>query len=65
VPVIRYRSIEEMPRLWRDADDPGNLRMAARMLAFYRSLTKGAVRRPGVRRFRSLEEAKASRDLDP
>jgi hypothetical protein len=59
--VTRYRSIEEMPRPWRRPDDPENLRLAARMLAFYRSLTRGVPRRPGVRRFRSLEEANADR----
>src|SRR5437867_2989945 len=40
VPVTRYRSIEEMPRPWRDPDDPGNLRVVAQMLTFYRSLVQ-------------------------
>jgi len=64
VPVTRYRSVEEMPRAWRDAHDPGNLRLVAHMLAFHRSLVREAPRRPGVRRFRTLEEANASRN-DP
>ncbi len=60
--VTRYRSIDEMPRPWREADDPGNLRVVARMLAFYRSLMRNVPRRVGVQRFRSLQEAHASRD---
>jgi len=59
--VFRYRSIDEMSPPWRDASDPENLRWVARMLAFYRSLTRGAPRRPGVQRFRSFEEASAAR----
>jgi hypothetical protein len=65
MPVTRYRSIEEMPRPWRDADDPENLRLVARMLALHRSLSAGIPRRPGVRRFRSLQEAKEFRDAPP
>lgn len=61
MPVFRYRSIEEMPRPWRDPHSRGNLRLVARMLAFHRSLTKGAARRPGVERFRSMAEAVAGR----
>jgi hypothetical protein len=34
------------------------------MLAFYRSLSRNAPRRQGVQRFRTLEEANASRN-DP
>ena len=62
--VTRYRSIEEMPRPWRNTDDPGNLRVVAQMLAFYRSLVRSAPRRAGVQRFRTLAEANASRN-DP
>jgi hypothetical protein len=62
--VTRYRSIDEMPPPWREPNDPENLRAVARMLAFYRGLTRGAPRRPGVQRFRTLEEANAARD-DP
>lgn len=39
MPVIRYRSVEDMPRPWRSPDDPENLRLVAQMLTFYRSLT--------------------------
>lgn len=62
--VTRYRSVEEMPRPWREPDDPGNLRIVAQMLTFYRSLVRGSPRRVGVQRFRTLREANASRD-DP
>jgi len=64
MPVTRYRSVEEMPRPWRDPRDPGNLRLLARMVALYRTLS-GGVRGPaGVQRFRSIEEANAGRS-DP
>jgi hypothetical protein len=62
--VTRYRSIDEMPRPWRETDDPGNLRVVAQMLAFYRGLVGSLSRRAGVARFRTLQEAKASRN-DP
>ena len=62
--VIRYRSIEEMPRPWRDPHDPGNLRLVGRMLTFHRSLMRGARREPGVWRFRTQAEADAARS-DP
>ena len=64
MPVTRYRSVEEMSRPWRDANSPENLRLVARMLAFYRSFARGTHRQAGVQRFRSLEEANASRS-DP
>ena len=60
--VQRYRSIEEMPPPWRESDDPENLRETARMLHLHRQLI-GELR-PGVRRFRTIEEANADRD-DP
>ena len=62
--VTRYRSVEEMPRPWRDPRDPGNLRLVARMLAFHRSLVRTVQRTAGVQRFRSLHEANTSRN-DP
>lgn len=62
--VTRCRSIEEMPRPWRAPDDPGNLRVVAQMLAFYRSLARVVPRRAGVERFRSLHDANAARN-DP
>ncbi|HEX5044769.1 MAG TPA: hypothetical protein VFV75_17855 [Candidatus Polarisedimenticolaceae bacterium] len=49
MPVFRYRSIEEMPRRWRDPVDPENLRLVAQMLAFYRVFSRTA-RKPGVTR---------------
>ena len=60
--VTRYRSIDEMPRPWREADDPGNLRVVAQMLAFYRGLLGTTPRRAGVQRFRTMDEANASRE---
>ena len=62
MPVTRYRSVAEMPRPWRDSHDPRNLRLVAQMLALYRSLIRGAPIRAGVQRFRTLQEANASRD---
>ena len=60
--VTRYRSIEEMPRPWREVDDPENLRVVAQMLALYRRLVGGVPRQAGVTRFRSIQEASAARD---
>lgn len=60
VPVRRYRSVEEMPPPWRDADDPANLRLVASMLSLYRRFDPSP-RAPGVRRFRSVEEASEER----
>ena len=59
--VQRYRSVEEMPAAWRAPDDPGNLHAVAVMLAFHRSLHPGAAGTPGVRRFRTIQEANADR----
>jgi hypothetical protein len=64
MPVTRYRSVEEMPRPWRDARDPENLRLVARMLALYRSLSRDAPRQAGARRFRTPQEARAG-EKDP
>ena len=64
MPVTRYRSVGEMPRPWREIDDPENLRLVAQMLVFYRSLVRNGPRRAGVQRFRTLQEASASRN-DP
>jgi hypothetical protein len=58
--VERYRSIEEMPRVWRAADDPENLRLVAQMLGFYRSLVRSESRPTGVQRFRTIEAADAA-----
>jgi hypothetical protein len=62
MPIQKFRSIEEMPRPMRAADDPENLRETARMMSLYGRLAGKA--RPGVRRFRTIEEANADRD-DP
>jgi len=59
MPIQRFRSIEDMPPPWRDEDDPGNLRQVALMLALHQRLAPRP--RPGVRRFRTLEEANAER----
>ena len=64
MPVTRYRSVEEMPRPWRDAHSPENLRLVARMLAVYRCFARDTPRQTGVQRFRSLQEANAGRN-DP
>jgi hypothetical protein len=60
MPVERYRSIEEMPPVWRASDDPENLRLVAQMLGFYRSLVRSESRPIGVQRFRTIEAADAA-----
>lgn len=55
--VQRFRSVEEMPPPWRPVNDPGNLRAVADMMALYRLLAPASS--PGVRRFRSVEDADA------
>lgn len=63
--VERFRSIEDMPKPWRDPDDPENLRVVGQMMALYHRLHKPeAVRDPRVRRFKTLQELNADRD-DP
>jgi hypothetical protein len=62
MPVHRYRSVEEMPPPWRDADDPTNLRRAAEMMAIHRRLTGGPRERLPVQRFRTIEEAALARE---
>ncbi len=63
--VQRFRSIEDMPKPWRDADDPENLRVVAQMMALYYRLQKPrVVRSPRVRHFRTLQELNSDRD-DP
>jgi len=65
MPVQRYRSVEEMPAPWKDADAPGNLRAAAAMLQLYRQFRpREAASRGSVRRFRSVQEANLDRS-DP
>jgi hypothetical protein len=58
--VERYRSIKEMPRVWRVAGDPENLRFVVQMLGLYRSLVGSESRPTGVQPFRTVEAAKAA-----
>jgi len=64
VTVERYRSIEEMPRVWRSPDDPENLRLVARMLGVYRSLVWSKRKSARVERFQTHEAANIARE-DP
>jgi hypothetical protein len=59
MPVDRFRSIEEMRPMWRDPDDPENLRDVAMMMSLCLRLSPAP--KPGVRRFRSIEEANEDR----
>lgn len=59
MPVERFRSIEEMQPIWREPDDPANLRDVAMMMSLHLRLSPPPS--PGVRRFRSIEEANAER----
>ena len=59
MPVEKFRSVEDMRPPWRDQDDPANLRRVAMMLALY--LRFAPRPKPGVRRFRTLEEANEDR----
>ena len=58
--VQKYRSVADMPPPWTAPDDPDNLRRVAQMLALYYRLKARPT--PGVRRFRTIEEANADRD---
>ena len=62
VPVQKYRAIDDMPRPWRAPDDPENLRAVARLLGLHRALTGIARTLPGVKRYRSIEEAEIDRE---
>jgi hypothetical protein len=64
MPVEKYRSIEDMPPVWRDPDDPGNLRAVAAAMALYQAMKPRSARGPRVRRFRSLIEMNQDRN-DP
>lgn len=57
MPVEKYCSVEEMPPVWRDRDDPVNLRQVAMMMSFHHSVAN--LPSLGVRRYRSIEEANA------
>lgn len=64
MPVYRYRRVQDMPPPWRAADDPGNLRRVAEMMALHRRLVSRREARAGVQRFRSIDEASTAR-ADP
>ena len=60
MPVRKFRSVEEMNRLvWRPAGDPPLARAIASVWAFGRRLRRRTFP-PGVRRFRSIADMKAS-----
>ena len=60
MPVKRFRSVEEMNQLaWRSAGDPALVRAIASVWAFGNRLRQRAFS-PGVRKFRSIVEMKAS-----
>ncbi len=60
--VYRYRSVEEMPPLWKTVERPDNLREVAAMMAFYRRLhPRDPALRGSVQRFKSVAEAKNAR----
>ncbi|HEY5610661.1 MAG TPA: hypothetical protein VIL97_05605 [Thermoanaerobaculia bacterium] len=59
MPVTKFRSIDEMRPMWRDAEDPENLRDIAMMMAL--DFRVSPPLKPGVRRFRSLEDANDDR----
>ncbi|MBI5240308.1 MAG: hypothetical protein HY926_07525 [Elusimicrobia bacterium] len=62
MPVQRFRSFEAAREaLWGRLDDPGYLRRVAWLWAFSERLLR-ARPRPGVRRFRSLQEAQRDRE---
>ena len=57
MPVRKYRSVTEMPGIqWRTPLDPDNLRLACELtqLAYWLHPMKHT---PGVRKYRSVEEA--------
>ena len=59
MPVTRFRSIEDMRPMWRDPGDPENLRDVAMMMTLH--LRVSTPPKPGVRRFRSIEDANDER----
>ena len=62
VPVTKYRSVSEMPRPERVSDD----QLLERIRAVWNRalLLHPRTIRPGVRRYRSLEEANADQQRD-
>jgi hypothetical protein len=60
MPVRKFRSVEEMNTpVWRRAGDPALFRAIASVWAFGRR-TRPRAFSPGVRKFRSIEDMKAS-----
>jgi hypothetical protein len=56
MPVRKFRTVDDMSKLtWRRAGDPELFRAMATVWAFGRRL-RGRVFRPGVRKFRSVDE---------
>jgi hypothetical protein len=55
VPVIRFRSVDEMGPPWRDGADPSNLRRVSEMLRLYRRQSAAQNQVRGVRRYRTIE----------
>ena len=66
MPVWKYRRVEDMPdvALMRDAGDPGIPRAIRRLWRLSDAMLApvGTCIPRGVRKFRSIEEAKADRD---
>lgn len=63
MPVKKFRSVEEMNEpVWRQPGQP-ELYRAIRAVWDFGLRTNPARFRPGVRRFRSIEEMKATRQL--
>jgi len=61
VPVYRYKSIDDARRaLWSDSDAPDLARRIRRLWAFAARLYPRRCR-PGVRKFRTLEDARRDR----
>lgn len=65
MPVQKFRTLEEASRaLWKRWDDPNLVRAIAGLMGFSRRLAV-VQPPPGVRRFRTLEEADAARRAWP
>src|SRR5262245_60355951 len=56
LPVERYRRVEDMPRPWREPNDPRNLALVASLLGLSRLLIGRPVG-PRISKFRSWDEA--------
>jgi hypothetical protein len=60
MPVRKFRNVEEMSKLvWRSAGDPALARSIASVWSFGRRLRQRTFP-PGVRKFRSIADMKAS-----